>query len=780
MGTLVQGKNNSRCRTPPCPARAVVVLVGFTAVIGQIVLLRELVVIFSGNELSLGLMLASWLVWTAAGSALAGRLTGQCRHVIGWIALLECLCGLSLPTAVWALYWARASLQAVPGELLGPAPTLFISLLDLGLFCSLSGALFVLAALMYQQTCETSERLATSHAYLLESAGSALGGVFTSILLLRFFESFQIALLLTLLNLGMAATLIFRLNRRRIAMVAMATAVLAIPLLFTLAPRLQQSAQQSMWPGFRVLGIRDSIYGKLMITEAGGMRSIYDNGTVLANVPDQAAAEETVHYALLEHPAPENILLIGGGVNGSIAEALKHPTLRRLDYLELDPALIAMYRRFFPAEALRAFADSRVHVHYSDGRLYLKAVHQKFDVIILSLPDPQTAQINRFYTVEFFQSVRDHLAENGVLALQLQSSEDHISPQLGDFLRCIHHTLQQAFPDVAIIPGGTIHFFAAAKPGVVTEYPQTLVSRLQSRHLETQYVREYFLPYRMSPDRMAQIHELLQPAPQTPVNRDFKPVAYYFGIVLWTAQFKSGYARALQDAEHIPYFHIFLGLAALSLLLILLFVLLAKQPGRIRVAALWCVVATGFTLMSLQMLILLTFQSVYGYVYHQLAILIGMFMAGIAAGSYFGISRCRSGREPRPLRTAAINQFVLALSAPLLLLVVSMASHGSGEISISWFAQLIFPALAAACGLPGGFQFAILAEVYIRGRKAKTGTGTLYALDLAGGCVGALLLAGFLIPLFGLWNTAWVTAAISLAPALLALQTGLGSKAISE
>jgi spermidine synthase len=65
-------------------------------------------------------------------------------------------------------------------------------------------------------------------------------------------------------------------------------------------------------------------------------------------------------------------------------------------------------------------------------------------VIILNVPDPQTAQLNRFYTAEFFRSARDHLAPGGLLALQLRSSEDYISPDLAEFLRCIHHTLGQS------------------------------------------------------------------------------------------------------------------------------------------------------------------------------------------------------------------------------------------------------------------------------------------------------------------------------------------------
>ena len=96
-----------------------------------------------------------------------------------------------------------------------------------------------------------------------------------------------------------------------------------------------------------------------------------------------------------------------------------------------------------------------------------------------------------------------------------------------------------------------------------------------------------------------------------------------------------------------------------AVLVILLFVavLLAFVPDRekrARSAAAYCMAATGFTLMALQIFLLLAFQSVYGYVYHQLAILIAMCMAGIAFGSWLGIRRIRSSDSPA-YRTIATN-----------------------------------------------------------------------------------------------------------------------------
>ncbi len=780
-----------RAKQPASAVTAALALIGFSAVVGQIILMRELIVVFNGNEISLGIMLATWLFWTAAGSSLSSRFVLGGSNARRAVAALECLLGVSLLPTIWALRASRSFFQTVPGELVGPVPILLTSLACLSLFCVVAGSLFVVATRMYEQERAVSARVATSSAYLLEAAGSGFGGMLASIVLLRFLESFQIATIVALLNLSMAAVLLFRMSRKQLGAVTGAAALFAV-VLFTIvlfiyvAPSLDRSAQARLWRGFHLVGSRDSIYGNLAVietgneagnAETGNIRSIYDNGVILTNAPDENAAEEAVHYALLEHPAPRHLLLIGGGVNGSIAQALKHPTVERIDYVELDPALIDMARQFFPVQFAPIVSDPRVHVHYADGRYFLKFTGGTFDVIILNVPDPQTAQLNRFYTAEFFRSARDHLASGGLLALQLRSSEDYISPDLADFLRCIHQTLRKVFPYVVAIPGETVHFFGAMRPDVLTDNPQTLIRRLQERNLKTQYVREYFMPFRMMPDRMEQIREQLQPLASTPVNRDFEPIAYYFDVVLWSTQFKLGYSRWFQVAAHIAFTSVIDAVLVITWFVAVLLSLVPNREKRARSAAAYCMAATGFTVMALQIFLLLAFQSIYGYVYQQLAILIAMCMAGIALGSWLGIRRISSSDRP-PDRTMATTQFLLALAAPVLIFVVSLLSRISGMAATWLAAQFVFAVLAALSGMLGGYQFPVATEIYLHSdaRGGRSRLGTLYAIDLLGGCAGALLLSSYLIPVFGFWRTAWLSAGVSLAPSLLAARVSLEAK----
>jgi spermidine synthase len=743
--------------------KTALMLIGCSAVLGQIVLMREMMAVFNGNEISLGILLATWLFWTAVGSIVCSALAQRERHARRAVAVLECLLGISLPLTVWALRWSKSLFQTVPGELVGPLPVLLASLICLSLFCVTAGALFVAAARMMSIESAVDAHRVSSAAYLLEAAGSAVGGIIASLVLLRFLSPFQIAGIVLVLNLLMASVLWLRMNRKQIAAAVAAATLLAFFLLVQVAPRMERLAQAQEWRGFHLLASTDSIYGNLTVIATGDNRSLYENGLILASTPDESADEESVHYALLEHPAPRRILLIGGGAGGSVPQALKHPTIDRIDLVQLDPAQIRMARDFLPADS--APADPRVHLYYTDGRAYLNAARGSYDVIIVSLPDPQTAQLNRFYTAEFFRSARDHLAPDGLLALQLRSSEEAISPDLAEFLRCINRTLHEVFPNVVAIPGETIHFFAATRPGLLTDDPRVLVARLLERHLKTRYVREYFIPFRMMPDRMEQARGELLPLAATQVNRDFSPIAYYFNTVLWSAQFKPDYANWLRSAARVSFNAVLAGTLIVLFSVVVLLRFAPARERRARFAAAGCMAATGFTLMALEIILLLAFQSIYGFLYRQLAILIALFMAGMAVGSWLGLRHIRrDGRST--CRDVAGTQFLLALAAPLLMLVVSLLARLTGTAAIWLAAQCVFPALAALSGILGGLQFPLATHLY--GGSGGRRLGWLYAVDLLGGCAGALLLSAYLIPIFGFWRTAWLSAALNLAPALLA------------
>lgn len=752
--------------------RAVLILIGFTAVIAQIVLMRELIVVFYGNEISLGLMLAAWLLWTAAGSGILGRMTARVRAPRKWLAGLEVLISIALPLTIFLVRSSKRFFQSVPGEILGPGPMVLTSFLALSFFCAVSGWLFAAGSRLYADERLTPAAQATGSVYLLEGIGSGIGGLLASIVLIRHFTAFEIASLVALLNLLAAATLVFRTPLYRRAVVSLSLVVLFVILVFPRAcPRLEALSLAQLWRDFSLIDTRNSIYGNLALVDMGGNATLFENGLAVLTVPDPEAAEEAVHFALLQHPSPRSLLLIGGGVNGSVAQALQHPSLERLDYVELDPTILDLARQHFPREWTPIATDPRVRVHNVDGRLFLKTAGSTFDVIVVNLPDPQTAQLNRFYTLEFFHEAARKLSPSGVLSFQVTGAENYISPELAQFLRCLNNTLRPIFAEVVAIPGGTIHFFAAAQPGTLVADADGFLSRLQSRRLRTTYVREYYLPFRMMPGRMLDLESQMRPQSDTPINRDFAPIAYYFDVALWSSRFHSGSRELFQFLARLDFTHVaaVVGLILLALAAALRW--LAPKRRRLPSTAGYCVAAMGFTLIGLEILLLLAFQAIYGYVYHQLAIVVACFMVGVALGSWRALSRAvipGPAAERRDLKSLARLQVLAVISGPLLFVLFQALAGVESPAGLFLVSQILFPALALASGLLGGYQFPLASRVFFLGAEhGARSLGTVYALDLAGACLGAVVFSAFLIPVFGFSKTALLMAIVNLAPAIL-------------
>jgi spermidine synthase len=749
----------------------ILALIGFTATVAQIILMRELMVAFYGNEISLGVMLACWLLWTALGSALLGRFAARVRNPRKLMATLQLLLALFAPATVLAVRVSRVMFRALPGELLGPTPILLTCLLTLSGFCVATGCVFVAGSLLRARYSRLTASAAVNSVYLLEAAGSGLGGILASIVLLRALNSVQIALLLSALNLAAAATLLLR--ERLHAVVAICAllvvwAVAGVPG----AARLDTASLAYMWPGFHLLETRNSVYGSLAVVEAPGVRSLLENGLPLFSAPDPATAEENVHYALLEHPAPKRLLLIGGGAGGGLQEALHHRTLERVDYVELDPVVLELAEQAFTDQWLVARADPRVHIHHTDGRFFLKSTIRQFDVIIVALPAPQTAQLNRFYTVDFFREVSDKLSPQGVFSFQLHAAEEYIAPELGELLRCVRKSLQQVFPVVRMIPGETVHFLAAKTDTILAPDSAALLDRLRSRRLQTSYVREYFIPFRMAPDRMRDLEEQTQPRPDTPVNRDLAPIAYYFDVALWGTQFNREYLRVFDWIAALRFLPLALAMAAI-LTAVAIVVARSRPSARLPRTAAFCTAISGLTMIGLEVLLLLGFQAIYGYIYHQLALLIALFMAGMALGNWMRLrtagSASASTSSTRMMLLAVLQ--LCATFAPLLLYAVLASLAEIRSVSLlTVISQILFPAMAFLSGLLGGYEFAIATEIFFAGRESSPGSmGVLYGLDLMGACLGALLVSAFLVPLFGFWKTAQIISIANTVGAVLAV-----------
>jgi spermidine synthase len=126
------------------------------------------------------------------------------------------------------------------------------------------------------------------------------------------------------------------------------------------------------------------------------------------------------HPALLAHPNPQSVLVIGGGDGGSSEEIFKHPSVKRIVMAELDPVVIDISKKYLREIHHGVFDDPRLEVKIGDGFEYVKNCSEKFDLVVLDLTDPDTPAF-QLYSEEFFRMCQRLLYPGGLMTLHLGS-----------------------------------------------------------------------------------------------------------------------------------------------------------------------------------------------------------------------------------------------------------------------------------------------------------------------------------------------------------------------
>jgi spermidine synthase len=718
---------------------------GFTTTIAQIVLMRELVATFYGNELLFGLALMAWLVWGAVGSWGLGRFAERWNVGRGKISLLLVLAGLLLPLQMMLVRGARFILGVKPGALVEFAPMVITVVLLLTPLCLVGGLLFTLGARL-----GVKEGSTPGQAYVWESSGAVVGGGLFSFVLIRYLDPFQTALLVVIVNLAVAGGLLLLNKLWRRSSIALFLIVLSLLILFgyPVGQRLNQATLGWQWA--HLVFAADSAYGRITVQALGSQRSFFENG-LLAFETQGTFPEEVTHFPLLEHPEPKQVLLIGGGVAGDLREILKHP-VQAVTYVELDPLLIEAARDYLPPEETAVLADPRVKLNLNDGRVFVKSAPRIFDVVILDLPEPATGALNRFYTREFFSEVEAILKPGGVFSLGLPSAENYWSPELAQRNASLYHTLVAVFSHVMVLPGEH-NFFLASDSPLVSD-PSILAERLLSRGIENRWVTPAYLKYLLSTDRFSSVQQELGIVGGWRINEDLHPICYYYDMILWLSRFYPRLHSVFNAATPNNSLITIIGWMIVPLVL-----LVGMARWRPRWAMPVVVAGTGFSQLTLEMVIIFAFQVLHGSVYGKVSLIITAFMAGLAVGGIIGsrlLGRARGDCRFAQRVLGGVQLAIVVLSACLALMLVQ-------SIYLPTWSYLL---LALLSGSLSGLAFPLgvgLTEIDSRYFWSIDAAGVLYGTDLLGGCLGALLGATLFIPLLGIPQTCMLVVLVAFA-----------------
>jgi spermidine synthase len=149
--------------------------------------------------------------------------------------------------------------------------------------------------------------------------------------------------------------------------------------------------------------------------------------------------EPMVHPALVSHPDPKDVLIIGAGDGGILREVLKHP-VKKAVMAELDGGVVDFCERLMPEINDGAFQDKRYRLEVGDGRKFVEQTKEKFDAVIMDMTDPFGPSV-MLYTKEFFQKVKATFKDKR--AMFVMHTESPVS-RPNTFMQC-HHTLSEVF-----------------------------------------------------------------------------------------------------------------------------------------------------------------------------------------------------------------------------------------------------------------------------------------------------------------------------------------------
>ncbi|MEK7242365.1 MAG: hypothetical protein AAB048_06295, partial [Planctomycetota bacterium] len=611
-----------------------VVLIGAQATMAQVILVRELLVVFYGNELCLGVILGTWLFGVALGAGLGAKaIKSSKQYAVGsmqkavptasttFLFLILTLC-LMLPGQVVAIRLLRFIIHVPYGQHISILSLLLSSPLIIMPFSFVVGFIFPFSAHVFKGFTKGAAT-DIGAVYILESLGSLLGGVvFTFALAPRASSFYAMALLDSVVLTNLLLLSIFIENPlktagplpkgagvRRTVPLLLSGIFLSATLWLIVSGDIRdvedffiRKRWESLNPGIELVASADTRYQNIALGKEAGQYSVYASGQHAFSFPNPYEYGPIAHLVLLEHPAPKRVLLIGGGVGGLLSEMLKYP-LEELHYVELDPKLLGITRPYLPEEEKRALKDARVKVFYLDGRHFVKECGRatpawgkyKYDIIFIHMPDPSTASLNRFYTLEFFKEAKALLEPQGVLVTSVSSAVAYIGEMVGNYTGSIYQTLKEVFPYVAVTPGQTNYYLASSAPDTVTTDIPTLTSRYKERGVQSDYFSEYHLFTYLQPEQVRFIERRLQDRKDTPLNTDSRPVTYFFNLLLWE-QFAGGQLiPVLHAMSRVKLWYFFVAIGAFLLVRLLMVRLLPSSIKRQRrFNCLLAIATTGF------------------------------------------------------------------------------------------------------------------------------------------------------------------------------------------
>lgn len=561
--------------------------------------------------------------------------------------------------------------------------------------------------------------------YYQEALGAFLAGTLT-LILIQYFNSSEILWIVSILSL--VCGLSIKNKPFYLHLIFLITFIIYLLLPITgMLQKFQDYTQALRFKPEKLVTSLDSIYANIAITERDNQYNLYENGSLLFTTEDTESLEEFSHMILLNHASPKKVLLIGSGVSGLLSEIIKHP-VDSVTYLEPDSKLIKAALEYIPQSKFYSLMNEKVKIYNQDARLFIKKTRDSYDVVILNIGNPSSLQLNRFYTAQFFQEIKNILNPDGEFSFAFSSKEDILTGDILKYNSSLYKSAKSVFSNVEIITGERLTLICSLNPAKKINSNE-LIERFAERKILTKYFTAQHIKAKMM--RKEYIEKTLS-GYEKPVslNYDYSPYGFFYYLGLWGKQSWFNFKKIWDLSNR------------LNLTIIVLFTLILALIFNKNIVKL-SMLSTGFTGIALEIIISFIFQINFGFLYYRLGVIVASFMLGLSLGGLASMQILR-----RNINQAKI---LFYLEMALGLTAISICFLLKQNQAVYFLATLLV-------GLLAGAEFGIF--------YSREKTTTVYVLDLAGSCLGGLLIGLIFIPVLGIFKTC---AALALSKLTLGL-----------
>jgi len=226
-------------------------------------------------------------------------------------------------------------------------------------------------------------------------------------------------------------------------------------------------------------------------------RMVILDGKIQSAESDEIIYHEIlVHPAMIAHPKPERVLILGAGEGATLREVLKHPTVKNVVMIDIDREFVDLCKRHLKKWHQGSFSSEKLTLIYDDAFAYLRKSRERFDVIIGDITDPDDkGPAHAIYTMTFYSLIEKTMKPDGIFVTH--TAEVYYVPHK-NYSSGILMKLRKIFPNVSAycqyIPSfGALWSYAAAS---FKHDPDSLTERVIGRRLKQRQIRtiEYYTP----------------------------------------------------------------------------------------------------------------------------------------------------------------------------------------------------------------------------------------------------------------------------------------------